>query len=398
MLVIVLAFCLVACAQTQADPTEPSLSPEEQVLADRRDAAESYMRDILTVKWRAAGDIVYQISTGDEFKIVAGRVYCGVPYSFGYSTKTAFLEYSNEVDEKGIPVISGLTTGALNGGGSVARIGTDCISTLALAWASIGATLTHSSTAWVHSEHGYLPVGEYEIQIKDGKMVNTKADILNNGNETMYKAYAQLQKADGMVKYGGSTPYAVMVTSVDIVYDTDGNIDPKQSRVNFIEQTRNNQRGLKAVYDESLGEKVYIIGGLDKSYPFETVAKEGYLPITCKELIDPAPKDSPNFLDSEKIFNKDTIFAGVITTNWSIDTVSVAITDTSGNVLQKISASSKRYENQCFELQQFFTDDPGSIRGDVDVDALTSGDYHCTLVVRLVNGQEFTVRDFDFTV
>ena len=74
MLVLSVFFSVAACKQTTNDPAEPSLSPEEQILADRRDIVEQHMRRNATLLWRSEEDITYS-TDGSEYKIVAGRVY-----------------------------------------------------------------------------------------------------------------------------------------------------------------------------------------------------------------------------------------------------------------------------------------------------------------------------------
>ena len=47
---------------TQAtEPTEKELTPEEKILAERRDTVEQYMRDMATVRWKSDVDITYTL-------------------------------------------------------------------------------------------------------------------------------------------------------------------------------------------------------------------------------------------------------------------------------------------------------------------------------------------------
>lgn len=397
LLAFALALGLAACTQTPDTESDPTLSPEEQILADRRDVVEQYMRRNASVIWRAKEDMSYEIE-GKVYKIQEGCLYQGVPYTYAGGTIDAFLEFADSPDEKGIYTVSGLEPEALSNGGETARIGNDCSSAVILAWSQIGASVTGIRTRQMTPKNGFIPVGDYKVDMESDTNTNTKAVVLENGRETIYNAYAQTQKGDCLVYFSG-LGHAIMVVSVDVVYGADGKIDGDKSSVTILEQTRNNVKSNKTYYDESLGETVHVIGGVDVRRTFDYLAKEGYLPVTCKELIDPAPVAEPVVTDSETVFNKDTILAGSISSNWFIDAATLTITNSEGDVVQKATASCTRYNKYVsFELQKFVADTPSSVLGSIDITALTAGNYHCTLVCRLTTGEEFTVRDFDFTI
>ena len=397
VLCLCLCLSLAACTQTPADPTEPSLSPEEQILADRRDIVEQYMRHNATVLWRAKEDMSYEIE-GKTFKIKEGCLYQGVPYTYAGGTIDAFLEFAGEPDENGIYTVSGITSQSMSNSGEIARIGNDCSSAVILSWSQIGATFTGVRTKSMTPKNGFIPVGDYKVDMEADTYINTKAVVLENGEDVIYKAYAQTQKGDCLV-YSTGHGHAVMVVSVDVVYKDDGMIDANKSKVTILEQSRGHILKNASYDHETLGEKVYVIGGVDVKYSFSVLLKSGYIPVTCKELIDPAPVEAPVFTDSETAYNKDTILAGEITSNWCIDAATLTITDSDGAVVQKATASCTRTNKYVsFALEKFITDTPSSVLGNIDIDALAVGNYHCTLVCRLTTGQEFIVRDFDFTV
>ena len=114
LLVFLIIFGLAACGGQDKKDAENA-----QILSDRRDAAESYMRSMATVLWRATEDITYSNNskctdptapnTKDLIFIKAGRLYRGLPYSHAAGGPNAFLEYAGEPDETGIYSISGLS-------------------------------------------------------------------------------------------------------------------------------------------------------------------------------------------------------------------------------------------------------------------------------------------------
>jgi len=373
---------------TEGEP----LSPEEQILAERRDAVVEYMRSMVTVLWRAGENIDYSIAKGVEFSIKVGRIYRGMPYTYACGTLVSFLEYAGAPDAKGIVTVSGLKSGAMSGGG---RVGSDCSSTVTRAWSTIGASIRFDVSASCCEEKGAVKVGEYETD--PSKTAYTEITVMNNGRTTMGTAYAKLQKGDLLVRNHGGTNHMMMVVSTDVVYDKNGNIDMKKSVVTILEQTRSRFLAYTSYYDEKLGETVYEIGGVDIKYTFESLYDKGYLPFTCKELIDPSPIEASYVSDSETSYTKDSIFVGTISSNRFIDAVTITIKDASGNVVQEARGRVSRYTNWEFDLQQFLTDPSDSILGKVDPEVLAAGQYKCVVLCRLTTGEEFVAREFEFT-
>ena len=150
---------------TEAESTEErtegeTLSPEEQILADRRETVVECMRELLTVMWRAGVDIDYENHEGDSFSIKAGRIYRGMPYTNAAGTLTSFLEYAEKRDEKGVYLITGLNSEALDGGAAVVRVGSDCSSSVYTAWSQIGASVRCTATRYMCEDNGYIKVDE----------------------------------------------------------------------------------------------------------------------------------------------------------------------------------------------------------------------------------------------
>ena len=188
-----------------------------------------------------------------------------------------------------------------------------------------------------------------------------------------------------------------MIVSVSVAYNADGTIDGEKSTVTFLDQTRSYLRSEKKHYNSVLGEYVYEIYGVDKRVTFKTLCQDGYLPITCKELIDPSPVAEPEVTDSVTEHDRSTILSGKISSNWVIDTVTVIIADSAGNEVQKAALNAHRTSPWSFDMQKFLKEAPEVMQGSIDLQALTPGAYRCTTVCRLCTGQEITVREFDFT-
>ena len=88
---------------------------------------------------------------------------------------------------------------------------------------------------------------------------------------------------------------------------------------------------------------------------------------------------------------------GTIRANYNIDSLTITIYDASGTVVQDAAVRTTRSSKQVISLTRFLEDDPGSMRGAIDIDALDDSKYRFVLVCRLINGEEHVLRDFTFS-
>lgn len=421
--VLLLACLLLAgCGKTATTPTEETnqqaitettmSSEDAALLQERRDAAEQYMRDMATVLWRATEDLTWTTdrSITDEeglaayceektpLSVKAGRLYRGIPYSYAGAPAGNFYQFFGENDEKGYPMVDGLHWRSLNAGSG--RVGNDCSGSVQLSWESVGGNFTRVSTANMTQAYGYLPVGDYETEVLE--YVDTPAITEKNGGTVMFAAYAQLQKADAVVRRADGAGHTMMVTSVHVEYTADGDIDGMNSYITVLHQTSSYLKKEACAYDEELGEDVYLTYGVDDKYTFLKLLGSGYLPVTCDVLVDAdATPLEPWYKDSETEYTKDNIFAGKFTSNAMIARVTITITDANGQEVGKKLCFGRRQvqvEEAYFELNWFNPEDAFNLLGELDLESLTPGTYHCTHVLTDAHGGEHTMRDFDFTV
>jgi len=383
--------------QTPAEtPDEPQLSDEEIIQA-RREAAVAYAREVANVRWRSDADLVYKHTdtSAKSFHIVAGRLYEGVPYSYSGATLGAFLDYAGSVDEKGVYQISGLTKKLLGSNSDSSRIGIDCSGLVNRSWQSFGASVRPESTSAMTTKNGYVKVGEYESPEKSYK--DTTADCAANGTEKMFEAYALLQMADAVVKVHGSG-HVMMALKVNVVRDETGAIDGYKSTCTVIDQVGTQLENTK-YFDESIGEDVYTCVRQDYDFTFYELFYEGYLPITCKELVDASPVKEAVLADSldskPGLYN---LFSGAIGCTQAIDMVKIEIVDKAGKVAQSSVCHPVRRTCFAVNMSQFMTDGEERLQGLIEKEYLEMGDYHCTVTARTVTGETLVARDFDFTV
>ena len=377
---------------------------EDPVLTARRDAAEAYMRKMATVLWRTDKDLLYTISgdtkpeyaeSSKQYKLVAGRIYSGIPYSYSGASEANWLDMAGEPDSKGVYTISGLTWQAVSGLSIDARLGNDCSSAVERSWQSFGSSIPLKSTNVMTADNGFLRVGNYESP--NDVLAATEEICRKNGEQTMYEAYALTKKADAVVNRTATGGHAMMIVSNRVVRKADGSIDGYASVITILDQTGGAFMKEEKVYREDIGADVYTTIRQDVSYRYRDLYEAGYLPVTCKELVDPAPIAEPSFSDSVAMPKAETLFTGTISSNRALDGVTVTIKDASGAVVQECLARPIRSTVFGFYMSQFLSDTPEQLKGSVDLSKLSAGTYRCTVTARTVSGETFTARDFEFT-
>ena len=387
--------------------------PKENVIQQRRDAAEAYMRQMATYMWRSTEDIFYTRDTkvltdedlanydgNDSLKIYAGRLYRGIPYSYTGASAWNFYDFASEPDEKGVATLSDVHWRNLNGGSTIgAVLGNDCSSSIQQAWDYVGSNIQLANTTTMVKSFGYLPVGEYVSGVLENKM--TPDTCKANGIEVMAKAYTGLQKADAVVKRDATWGHTMMIVENHPVTTADGSIDPAQSYITVLHQTSSYMKKETKVFDPTYGEDVYIIYGIDDKYTYEDLFNQGYLPITCDVFVDPAPVDEIYVRDTEKEYSYDNILKGQFLSNRILSAVTITITDQNGQIVMEGTCYERRQTGMpifTFDLSRFETQTDYQQRGHMAPEELAPGNYHCTHVVRDAHGVSYTMRNFDFTV
>ena len=409
---MLLALLLAGCA---ADPgsatrpttfqdtllsTQPYTEPETDAerLAYRREVVVAEMRRMMSMLWTPAEDITYT-HNGITHTLAAGRIYRGMPYSHGSGSGHGFLTYATAQDEHGVYTISGLNGRSLTGETGTARISNDCADAVYWAWSKISTSIRFNYTNRMTDSYGCVKVGDYVCN-RASYNSSTKQVIQENGADKMRKCYAQLQKGDALVLYTNTAGgHAVMVADVHVEY-AGRLIDSDKSYVIILEQISSNLSAENTYFDEALGQDVYMACGVDTKWSFTTLLYKGYLPITCKELIDPAPLAEETVADSVTEYSFDTLHKGTITASYPISSLTMTITDAQGKTVQKATCYAGESNNRyLFRMSQFNSPiEKLVMQGAYDPDALTTGSYHCTLTCQIATGRTFTVRDYDFVI
>lgn len=407
LVVLLLCGCAANTDTEEAGLRTPFVAAK--TTAERRDVAESHMRYMMSVLWQPEKDICYSTdvrSLGTDMdaedkciNLYAGRVYAGMPYTHGSGGAEGFLSFG-QPDENGVLQMKGVTAAHLSGGGdskhnNQARLSNDCADAVYWAWSRVASSISFTMTQNMTASRGCLPVGDYKTE--DGTYTKTRTIAVENGEQTMFAAYACLQKADAVVTYNGSG-HAMLVSQVHVV-EIGGVIDPEQSYVLVHEQFTGNTRNEVSYVDEETGLLVYQLGGVDRQYTFAKLFKSGYLPITIKELNDPAAPENMELVDSLEEYDHTSLAAGTLSTMAKIVSVTVTVTDKRGTVVQQATCFPRESQRVMFRMDCFVDALEQQVsRGRLEPEALQPGEYRCLTQCVVGTGQTVTARDYTFTV
>ena len=386
---------------------------EEAILEERRQTVMDYMRESISLLWRSDKTFTYSLGNterdqGKSFTIVEGRLYRGLPYVYAAGTQDSFLEYADgEPDENGIYTITGLEATALNYESYGGRVGNDCSGAVTNAWSQVSTTVAASTSSGCSPYFGVVPVGNYlfnaPINPSTNRVLDTKVVVETNGQQTMFEAYAMLQPADAAYhqEYPSTKGNHIrMVSRVHVERNKDGTIDGANSYIIMLEQTRNLTSNNTTTTHPVTGETIYVIGGIDRKYTFNSLFNDHYIPVTVAELRDPTPVEETWVADSlEEPASIENLFTGNISSNRYTDAVKITIYNENGEVVQESISRKSRSYSKLFRMSQFVNEKPGSFKGQLDLEALEAGNYRCTVTLKLTIDDDYihTVRDFTFS-
>ena len=394
---ILLALLLLAgCGAAPAAPTEPTTLLDEEILTQRRQKVMDFMRSQLDFYWRCDETIEYVNAKTGQLELVyeAGPVYRGLPYGQSGGTTASFLRYSTGTDDKGIHQLSGLKRDPETGKFLARRLGSDCAATVWTSWSQVASSISADkrTTKYMTTDNGFLRVGEYESASDIHQ--DTKQVCRDNGEQTMFEAYALLQPADACVHFNG-TGHAVMITEVTVKRNQKtGEILGNTSFVKYMDQTSGEMNDGRVEYVEELGCEVHIIGNVEKVRSFSQLFDAGYLPVTCKELRDPAQEETETLaIELAQARSGSDLTAALqdltAVSNRAVNVVTVTVSN-DGGVVQECSMVVPITVLRSFSLSHFLTE-PNDVQiGFLDPAALPAGSYEMTVKAVSVTGLTVT--------
>lgn len=388
---------------------------EEEILAARRKTVVDEMRTMMTTLWTPSETFSYSkknASDGIEADkaenadnvatFYKGQIYQGIPYTHGSGSLYSFLSFA-ESEENGVYTLDGLTDQYMTGNcsGSVnrrARIGNDCADSIFWAWGRVSNSISFGGTVSMTEPYGCLKVGDYAFSGSNYRDILTTDVCEATGQQQMYDCYAQMLGGDAVVQMRENGGHAAMVTDVHIEYNDDGTINGQKSYASIIEQSSTWEVEYNTYYNETVGAEVCLLEEVDEPWTFQLMYDTGYLPVTCKELVDPSPRAEVTVTDYTDTPTADNMFKGVVKASYRISSVTVTIADKKGNTVQTATCFGKQEEMYSINLYRF-TDvvEKEVMQGNIDLNELEEGTYRVTFACRVSTGDNIIFRDFEFT-
>lgn len=364
------------------------IANEDMTEDELRQLCVDAMRYNLTFTWTPTMDIKYSFTllerTSDVY-LPANIAYSGLFYCNNNARGNvwkALQYYDHETGAMDIEAMGGQLLGVLSSA---------CARGCEWGWGRVSnstglETMTsynqHNSNIALVGSYNY-GLGKYSFGSGSGTL-----DIINdNGVDVILDSYAQMKMADGV--YSSSSYHVMMVADAPvIIYDKDGNIDPKESYVLVLEQDAVGSKTDKQDTLQSNGITLRGLGGVDNKYTFQNLLDKGYIPFTIKELIGQEPVEAGDaWIGSQttRLENgADMVLGDVLTktlfTNYAVCTVEAQIKNPEGEVLL-----SHNYDHQTTP----FTYHASISNGDFEeaAAAYANGKNTVHIYVRMSNGE-----------
>ena len=310
---------------------------KDMSVQELRQLCVDFFRFAKTARWVCKQDVDYirtRRNAVDAMK--GGQVYGGLPY-IGHATGSVYrlMDY---IDENGVvdisPVINRKAFNKAYSWKLFKNFGNQCANGAYQGWGRVISSANYRGTPTMVVKNGFLPVGEYvaPTDIDNYTQKNTVAICEENGEAVMFRSYAALQLADGLVCYT-TAGHVIMCTGAPVVvYKEDGSIDPEQSYILATEQAQTWKER------EAADGTTYLMKpNVDKEYTFRKLFDKHYLPFTFAELLGTKPVAdtvcSVN-LEGEEITSRE-LFNAHVTANHGILDIYVIFTDEEGNQVYK---------------------------------------------------------------
>ena len=375
-----------------------SREPEKPHIQEKRQKVVDYMNAMASVEWKVKEDFAHNCtcSLGVCHGTFSARyTYYGPPYNHKASSLYR-MQYC--IDENGY--IKDFVTDLGGMDGYDIYIGSDCSSATLQAFLTVGTEVyfTQTQDEVPTYGHGTYPVGEYVYDLDldpTSQAMITKKYTEHNGPEVMYAAYAQVRMGDAVVYwYDGAGHSRLCVSDAVVVRDENGNINPVYSYILMSEQ------GVVNYDDVAL---TYTSWNIGKKYTFDNLYGHYYLPITIKEFMTGEFETPECTLEGGLTDSRAGLTAGTIVSNYSLDYVTMVITDETGEtVFEHImfpsvsrafvdggTHSRTRAPQKSFDLISF-----GPALQEVPFQL--GGTYHATITATQMCGESFVVSDFSF--
>ncbi len=305
----------------------------DMTVDELRQLCMDFMRYQVRIAWTPSKKFTFY-SASTFVGLSAGNIYGGMPYiSLASGSLYNFMHFYDE--RNGMLDIDALE--ALKQP-MAEVIANQCSGSAYWAWSRVSNSLTWEYTYEMFPSRGCIHVGDYYIDpeitnYKEPVVLDTRDMCKENGEQTMFKAYALLQPADGVIYYRGkSGGHTMMISSKPVVvYKADGvTIDGSKSYVTILDQTL-----ARTTSKQENGILMDGFGNEDKKFTFAKLFERGSLPFTIPEFIgqDPVEKANVSASHTADTVKVDELSQMKITSNYPMSYTTITVKNDKGKEL-----------------------------------------------------------------
>ena len=373
------------------DYTLPAGATTDEIRA----MAVKAMRDELTIEWYSKDGFQYSktgVAAGKTFLYPKMTPFAGIPYANGSSGLFHWLLFYDMRTGELKPFDTELLTDVL---------GNTCYAGVTWGWAAVAA----DKIGWITTNqmvpgNGAILVGNYDNGgvVKSYKEHPTDKICAENGEQTMFEAYAQILPADGLlyIPEGDGNHVRMATSAATVVRRDDNTIDGDASYVYYQDQATGH---LTSNYIRDYeGRSRHFAGNVETKFTFNEMFRHGYIPITMKVFTGEEPyvpaKAEVAGLKADMTF--DQIIKLKAKDNYRMCYFRATVTDGAGNPvcenLYILNRNDTEQERIChaFPLTKVLSAKP--IKS-----ALTKGEtYHLLLETQDATGAQYKLIDQDF--
>ena len=309
-----------------------SANPLPENVQKLRDRVAEEMVKMGSIEWSTSQNLYHDCTcllTVCHGNYRPGQLHVGIPYNHKGGS---IARFNYLLDENNVVKDFVYDMAAFDGFDSY--VGNDCSTSILHAYWTVSNTADFIRCTYMHPNkgelgYGCIPVGDWSWEEgidEDGKVYTDKQTepyVRATGEEGMYEAYAQMRKGDAYFsinKDGGGHTRMAAADPV-VVRDENGKIDPKQSYV------LSNEQGAPAITDP-----YFCTWRLNYKYTFQQLYMEAKVPVTIEELLTGEMEPVECTLTGD-VSGKMGMLTGTVKANYFLDSVTLEITDSQGNVV-----------------------------------------------------------------
>ena len=262
------------------------IKTKDMTVDEMRQLCVDFMYFTKTFLWTPDQTVNYiRNGSGSADSMTQGTVYGGLPY-VGVATGNVYrmMDYINPETglldmEKAIPALATKDSVTM---ADLKYFGSQCSVATYWGWGRVINSPTYHWTAGGVPANGFLYLGNVKTpaDLTGWSLAyNTVACCQENGEQTMYEAYAQAKKADGLVQWTTAGHFIMIYADAVVVRKSDGTIDGDKSYLMIIDQAQRWQ-----TMTNDAGDTFQHKCNINHKYTFATLFKNSYIPFTFKEF------------------------------------------------------------------------------------------------------------------